>query len=122
MLLTRSFWNDFFDNGVRSNMSADVIENEKDYNINVNLPGFKKEDISISLDNGYLTVSGERKQEENKNYIRRERYYGKISRSFYVGDNYTEEDVKAKFEDGVLTITLPKDVKKIDNKKYIQIA
>lgn len=122
MLLTRSFLDELFDNGVKSTMRADVVEEEKDYCINVNMPGFKKEDISISLENGYLTISGERKEEEKKNFIRRERYYGKVSRSFYVGDNYTEEDITAKFENGVLSISMPKDVEKIDNKKHIQIA
>ena len=93
----------------------------------MDLPGFKKEDIRISLENGYLTVGAlknESKEEKNeeKNYIHRERYTGKCSRSFYVGDSIKEEDIKAKYTDGILQIIVPKsNVREIEPKKYISI-
>ena len=97
-------------------MKTDVRETEDTYEVDMDLPGFKKDEINVDLKNGYLTVSASKgldKDEQDKNgkYIRQERYTGAMSRSFYVGD-VAPEDVKAKFEDGILQISLPKAEKK----------
>ena len=97
-------------------MKTDVRETEDTYEVDMDLPGFKKDEINVDLKNGYLTVSASKgldKDEQDKNgkYIRQERYAGAMSRSFYVGD-VAPEDVKAKFEDGILQISLPKAEKK----------
>ncbi len=109
-------------------MKTDVRENEKDFEVIIDLPGFKKDQVKLELDNGYLTISAEKGMEkENKDQahgrlIRSERYTGAMQRSFYVGDNLTEEDIKAKFEDGVLTVTVPKEEpRKLPEKKTIMI-
>ena len=105
-------------------MKTDVKEVENGYEVAMDLPGFKKEDISAKLENGYLTITASKgldKDEKNEDgkYIRRERYSG---RSFYVGDGVTEEDIKARFEDGILKLDIPKkDAEKIEQKKYISI-
>ena len=108
-------------------MKTDVKEVENGHEVARDLPGFKKEDISAKLENGYLTITAfkgldkDEKNEEGK-YIRRERYSGSCSRSFYVGDGVTEEDIKARFEDGILKLDIPKkDAEKIEQKKYISI-
>ena len=87
-------------------MKTDVKETETGYEVDIDLPGFKKDEINAKLDNGYLTISAAKgldKDEQDKNgkYIRRERYAGSMSRSFYVGEGVTEEDIKAKYEDGI---------------------
>ena len=97
-------------------MKTDVRETEDTYEVDMALPGFKTDEINVDLKNGYLTVSAAKgldKDEKDKNgkYIRQERYTGAMSRSFYVGD-VAPEDVKAKFEDGILQISLPKAEKK----------
>ena len=108
-------------------MKTDVKENEGGFEVAIDLPGFKKDEISAELKNGYLTINAEKgldKDEEDKkgNFIRRERYYGSCSRSFYVGDAITEEDIKAKFEDGLLKLSIPKkDAKAIESQKRIAI-
>ena len=93
-------------------MKTDVREHEEGYEIDIDLPGFKKEEINLELQNGYLTVSaakGVDKTEEKKGkLIRQERFAGAMQRSFYVGDSLTEEDIKAAFNNGVLSLTLPK--------------
>ena len=98
-------------------MKTDIREKEDGYELAVDLPGFKKDEISIDLSNGYLTIQAAKgldKDEEDKKgrYIRRERYAGSMSRSFYVGDDVRSEDVSAKFEDGILKISVPKAAKK----------
>ena len=108
-------------------MKTDVRETEGGYEIDMDLPGFKKDEIALELNNGTLTVSTRKsleKKDEDKNgkVLRQERYSGSMSRSFYVGDYITEEDVKARFEDGVLHLTVPKkDQKKVEEKKTILI-
>ncbi|MBQ6757262.1 MAG: Hsp20/alpha crystallin family protein [Oscillospiraceae bacterium] len=108
-------------------MKTDVHEHEDGYEVDIDLPGFKKDEINLSLENGYLTVSAAKgldKDETNNKgkLIRQERYAGAMSRSFYVGEALTEEDVKAKFEDGVLKLSVPKkDAKKLPEKKVIMI-
>ncbi len=112
----------------RNIMHTDVKERGDGFEICMNLPGFKKEDVQAELKDGYLTVnavsntSSDTKDEDGK-YIRRERYCGSCSRSFYVGDQVTQEDIKAKFEDGVLKINIPKYEPKpaVEDKHYISI-
>ena len=112
-------------NGIGGLMRTDVKEDKEGYEVHIDLPGFKKEDVQITLKDGYMTVAASRvnEVEEGKNYLRRERYVGNVSRSFYVGEVLTEEDIKAKFENGVLKITLPKkeEVPKVEEPKHIAI-
>ena len=98
-------------------MKTDVRETENTYELDIDLPGFKKDEISIDLKDGYLSISAakglDRDQEDKKGkYIRQERYAGACSRSFFVGEGVEPKDVAAKFEDGILKISLPKQVKK----------
>ena len=108
-------------------MRTDVREHEDHYEIHIDLPGFQKDQIKLELENGCLTVSaakGLSKDETDKQgkLIRQERYSGSMQRSFYVGENITEEDVSAKYENGVLTLTVPKqEAKKLPEKKVIMI-
>ena len=108
-------------------MKTDVRETETGYEVDVDLPGFKKEEIHLDLLNGYLTISTEKtlenKEEQKGKVIRQERYSGAMQRSFYVGKHVTEEDIQAKYEDGVLSITVPKkEAPKTPEKKPILIA
>lgn len=112
-LLDDAFYSVFDDSHTRM-MKTDVRENDNDYVLAMELPGFKKENITLSLREGYLNVSAS--QDENKeekdekgNVIRRERYTGSCNRSFYVGERITEEDIKAKFENGELLVSFPKE-------------
>ena len=108
-------------------MKTDVKETDTGYEVDIDLPGFKKDEINAKLDNGYLTISAAKgldKDEKDKNdkYIRRERYAGSMSRSFYVGENMKEEDIHAKYENGILTLDVPKEQKKaVPEKRYIAI-
>ncbi len=108
-------------------MKTDVHEHDEGYEVAIDLPGFKKDEIKLDLENGYLSVSaakGIEKEDKDKKgrLIRQERYSGAMQRSFFVGDAITEEDIKAKFEDGVLRLSIPKkDAPKIPEKKTIAI-
>ena len=108
-------------------MKTDVRETDNTYELDIDLPGFKKDEVSAKLENGYLTISaskGLNKDEKDKegNYIRRERYTGQCARSFYVGEGVRQEDIHAKFEDGILKLSIPKEVKKqIEENNYIAI-
>ena len=109
-------------------MKTDVRETEKTYELDIDLPGFKKDEIQLELKDGYLTVSAEKgldKDEEDKKgkYIRKERYAGSCQRSFYVGDNLTQEDIKGEFKHGILTLNVPKKEAKpaVETNKYIAI-
>ena len=108
-------------------MKTDVREKEDGYEIDMDLPGFKKDQVELTLENGYLTVTANKgfdkdEKDTKGRMIRQERYAGSMQRSFYVGDNMTEEDVKARFEDGVLHLNLPKkDARKVPEKKTICI-
>ncbi|NLD26917.1 MAG: Hsp20/alpha crystallin family protein [Acholeplasmataceae bacterium] len=105
----------------RNLMRTDIKEEDDRYLLEVELPGFNKEDIKLSLEDNYLTVSAERKGEVNNDrhgYLRRERYYGSYSRSFYVGD-IQDTDVTASYQNGILKITYPKETK--EEKNYITI-
>ena len=108
-------------------MRTDVKETDKAYELDVDLPGFKKEDIHLELKDGYLTIRAakslnkDEKNEEGK-YIRQERYSGSCSRSFYIGTGVETKDIHAKFEDGTLRLDIPKlDPKKVDEARYIAI-
>ena len=109
-------------------MKTDVKETEKGYEVAVDLPGFKKDEIQLELNDGYLTISAEKgldKEEKDKKdkYIRRERYSGACERSFYVGEDVKQEDIKAHFEHGMLTLFVPKKEAKpaVETDKYISI-
>ena len=127
MLPGKIFFNDFFDDlePKKGNkmMRCDIYEKDNKYNIELDVPGFDKDDIEISLDNGYLKVSAEKKYDENtsdKKYIHRERHmYQKCDREFYVG-NIDEDDIKAEFKNGTLMISVPREVSK-NNKRLINI-
>ena len=109
----------------RNLMKTDVKDSGDRYDVAIDLPGFKKDEISVSVDNGYLTVSAEKgqekeeKEEKNGRYIRRERCAGSVSRSYYVGSAVKPEDVKAKFEDGILALQVAKKEEKEEEKKAL---
>lgn len=110
-------------------MKTDVRETENSFEVDMDLPGFKKDEVKAELNNGYLTVSAAKGLDEDKEdkktgkYIRRERYAGACQRSYYVGEDVTEEDIKATFEHGILTLFVPKKEVKpaVEEKKYISI-
>lgn len=109
-------------------MKTDVRETGNGYEVDIDLPGFKKDEIRMQLKNGYLTVNASKgmnqdEKDEQGKYVRRERYVGSMSRSFYVGDNITENDIHPKYENGILSFCLPKqDKKQIEEKeRYISI-
>ncbi|SCW40730.1 Hsp20/alpha crystallin family protein [Eubacterium ruminantium] len=108
-------------------MKTDVHELGDKYELDIDLPGFKKDEIKLSLDNGYLSVSASKELDKDKKdkkgkIIRQERYSGAMNRSFYIGDDVKQEDVKAKYEDGVLKLVVPKkESEKVQEKKYIAI-
>ena len=117
--------------GHRANqvMKTDVKELKDGYEVTIDLPGFKKDEIKLELENGYLTISAAKgldKDETDKKtgkYIRRERYAGNLSRSFYIGEGVKQEDIKAAFKNGILSITVPKEDKTAkEEKKYITIG
>ena len=120
---------DFFSPSAGSKyiMNTDVKEKENAYELDIELPGFKKENISAKLDDGYLTIeaatdTNNDEKDDNGKYIRKERYSGRCSRSFYVGKNVKQEDIQAKFEDGILKLTVPKEEpEKVEQQKYISI-
>ena len=108
-------------------MKTDVRETDAGYDVFIDLPGFKKEDVKLDLHNGYLTITANRdgshdEQDQNGRYIRQERYTGSCARSFYVGEELKPEDVKARFENGILTLSLPKaEAKQLPEKKPTEI-
>ena len=130
----------FFDNSAENNvekklyghnaknvMKTDIKELEGGYELEIDLPGFTKEEVTAELKDGYLTISAakgldkEEKDKEGK-YIRKERYAGSMSRSFYVGDAITEDDIKAKYESGILRLSIPKkEAKQVETTKRIAI-
>ncbi|MDE5539313.1 MAG: Hsp20/alpha crystallin family protein [Bacilli bacterium] len=126
MLPRKMFLDDMFDNFLESEtskMKCDIYENDGAYNLELDMPGYTKSDINIEYNKGTLTISAEKKHSEedkdNKKYIRRERFYGKLSRSFYLGD-IDEESIKAEFKDGTLKVVAPKKDENI-SKKVINI-
>lgn len=142
MLARRNFFNDFmsdpFDFGFfgteptpktsASLMKTDVKETDKAYELDIDLPGFDKDNVQIELDDGYLTVNASTNKEsedkgEDGTYLRKERFVGSCRRSFYVGDEIAEGDISAKFDNGILKITVPKKElpKPEDTKRLISI-
>ena len=116
-----------YDKHAKNVMKTDVRETENSYELDIDLPGFKKEDVSLKLDGGYLTISaskGLEKDEKEKMddvYFRRERYEGQCSRSFYVGDGVQAKDVSAKFEDGILKVSVPKAAPQVETDNVIAL-
>ena len=110
-------------------MTTDVKDTDKGYEVTMNMPGVKKEDVKAELKDGYLTVSAakgldqDEQEKETGRYIRRERYAGNMSRSFYVGKDITEKDIHGKYENGILMLDIPKKApeKKVEEKKFVTI-
>lgn len=134
-MFRRNVFDDFFDfptmprqQQAISVMKTDVREHENGYELDVDLPGIKKENVKVKLEDGYLTISASTAQNDDEkdkkgNYIRRERFSGSYSRSFYVGEEVKETDIKAKFDNGVLQLSIPKPevLPKQPESKYIAI-
>ena len=125
-----NFWgkkNPLYGKHAQNMMKTDIREKDDSYELDVDLPGFKKDEIKVQLNDGYLTLSAAKgldKDEQDKkgNYIRRERYAGTMSRSFFVGEDITQEDIHAKYEDGILRLSVPKKApKNVENNGYIAI-
>lgn len=117
MIPMRSIRNPLYGKSAKNLMKTDVRETDNTYELDVDLPGFKKDEVQLDLKDGYLTISAakglDKDQEDKKGkYIRQERYAGACSRSFFVGEGIEPRDVSAKFEDGILRVSLPKQVKK----------
>ena len=126
----REFWgrqNPAYTKNAKNLMKTDIREHDAGYELDIDLPGFKKDEIKAELENGYLTISATKgtsndEQDKKGKYIRRERYAGTMQRSFYVGEDVTQEDIKAKFEDGILKLSIPKkDAQAVETKKTIAI-
>ena len=127
-LFDEMFRDPFFEGTESKVMKTDIKEKKDKYLIDIDLPGYDKEDIKMEISDGYLTVHASVNKEvddekEKGKYVRKERYVGECSRSFYVGENVKEEEIKAKFKNGTLTLEIPKkdDEKKLPEKKYIPI-
>ena len=125
-LIPRSFFlDDFFDDFGKvkvNDLKCDIYEKDGNYVVEMDVPGYNKDEISIDVEKGYLTISAEHDSEvneEDKNYIRKERFYGSTRRQFYVGD-VDEDSIKANFADGVLKVVVPKK-EEIETKKKIEI-
>lgn len=116
----------FFSEKENKIMKTDVKEKDGNYILEIDIPGYEKEDIQIELQDGYITVTAtknEEKEDKQAKYLKRERFSGMCSRSYYAGDNVKEEDVKANFKNGILTITFPKEPeKRMEERKYIPIG
>ncbi len=128
-IIDEFFKDPFFDANDTKIMKTDIKENENNYELIVDLPGFSKEDIKMHIEDGYLVINAKTTNEsEEKNdlgkFVRRERYYGECSRSFYVGEDITEEDIKATFKNGTLNVEIPKleEKEEIKETKYIEIG
>ena len=119
--------NPLYGKHAKNMMKTDVKETDDTYEVDIDLPGFKKDEINAKPENGYLTISAAKgldKDEKDKKgkYIRKERYAGAMSRSFYVGEGVTQDEIKAKYEDGILKLTVPKkDAKAVEKNDYIAI-
>ena len=122
------FSDPFFERKESRLMKTDIKEKKDKYIIDVDLPGYEKENIDIEIENGYLKVTAKAtkdvdESDEDEKYIHKERFYGECSRSFYVGNDVKEEDIKASFKNGILTLCVPKEEqKKLEERKKIEIA
>lgn len=121
------FDDSFFHKNESKLMKTDIKELDDKYVIDVDLPGYNKEDIKISVENGYLVINAstneEKNEEEKGKVIKKERYYGQCSRSFYISDDLTVEDIKASYKNGTLSLEVPKkeEQEKETEKQYVQI-
>ena len=131
------FFNDFtrpaksvarYNTPITNVMRTDVKETEGSYELEIDLPGYKKEDVQAQLKDGYMVITAKQQtqneeQDKNKKYIRRERFYGSCSRSFYVGEEIMQEDIKASFKDGILKVSVPKKkaIPQVEENRYITI-
>ena len=120
------FRDDFFDKKMPTLMKTDIKEMKDKYQLEVDLPGYKKDNINIELEDGYLRISAkveDKKEDEDSNYLHKERYYGECTRSFYVGEEIKEEEISAEFTDGILRIDIPKkdEEETVKEKKQIEI-
>ena len=121
--------NPLYGKHAKNMMKTDVRETEDSYEVDIDLPGFKKDEVSVQLHDGYITISAakgldkDEKDKKSGKYIRRERYTGSCQRSFYVGENLTKEDIKGEFKHGILTLNVPKKEAKpaVETNKYISI-
>ncbi len=110
-------------------MKTDIVEKDKNYEVLVDLPGYDKNNIEVNVENGYLNIHAKIEKENNEKdkdkdkFVRRERFYGECSRSFYIGEDVKQEDIKASFKNGTLTVVVPKveETKKLPEKKTIEI-
>ena len=123
-------FDDFFDDGffqknTKSMMKTDIREKKDKYILDIDLPGFKKENINIGLENGYLNISAksesEKEEKDEEKYLHKERFYGECTRSFYVGDDIKEHDIQAEFKNGILKIEVPKKELTNETKSVKQI-
>ena len=111
----------------RNMMKTDIKERDDSYELEMDLPGFKKDEVKVALENGYLTISAAKGLDEDEQekksgrYIRRERYAGACQRTFYVGEDVRQEDIKGEFKHGILKLTIPKKAAQVPEKKYIAI-
>ena len=119
----------FFSTNDSKIMQTDIKEHDDNFELLIDLPGFNREDIKMNIEDGYLvvnakTLSDDEEKDKKGKFVRRERYYGECSRSFYIGNDITEDDIKANFKNGTLKIEVPKkeDRKQINEKKYIEIG
>ena len=128
----QDFWgkkNPLYGKHAKNMMKTDIREHDEGYEVDIDLPGFKKDEVKVALENGYLTIAAakgldkDEKEKETGRYIRRERYAGACERSFYVGEDITEEDIKGEFKHGILKLFVPKkEAKPVSNDpKYITI-
>lgn len=122
------FKDPFFDIQESNVMKTDIKEKKNNYELVMDLPGYDKKDIKMHIEDGYLIINASTKndvedKDKNGKYVRKERYFGECSRSFYVGDNIKEEDIKAEFKNGTLNIEIPKkeEIEQKKEKKYIDI-
>jgi HSP20 family protein len=131
LITKKSLFDELFDDFLSNNnfqapsriMKSDIYEEGDSYHLDIELPGFGKDDLKIDFDNGYLTVIAEKKDhsdEETKKYIRKERFYGLYKRSYYIGD-VSEESIKAKFDSGILKVSIKKIEIEAPKQKFIQI-
>lgn len=126
-LLGEMFKDPFFTDNESKIMKTDIKEKKDKYLIDIDLPGYEKENIKLDVEDGYLTVhatiDSSKEEKEDGKFVRKERYMGSCSRSFYVGDEIESEDIKASFKNGTLRIEIPKkeERKELPEKKYIPI-
>lgn len=127
--LLKDFWgdDDFFSRRESAIMKTDIREKNDKYIIEIDLPGYEKENINLELKDGYLEVSAkvekEQNSDEDERFVHKERFYGTCSRNFYVGDEIKEEDIHAEFKNGILKVTVPKkeEKKELPGPKHIEI-